>query len=214
MPEMNARRFTFFLTLIYSIWNPLCGQSSAYTLVHEEDHHIPIFQNDQIRVLNVRASQGDTTAFHRHCNPILYITLEGTTVSLKEPTTSWKKTELPSGWIGQDIYHSDSCFVHRFAIPGQGRLHIVAVEALKHTEEVSLSTDPIHSEEGFSVYEIGLSHLGEMIEVSIPIILVETSCNRECKVEVINSEKLSKELLQKHNAYAVFFKKPDIPVIE
>jgi len=207
MPEMNALRIVFFLVLGSAICNSLHGQNTAYVPVHEEAYHVPIFENDQIRVLNVRASQGDTTAFHRHCNPILFITLEGTTVSLKEPTKSWIQAELPKGWIGQDIYQSDSCFAHRFAIPNKGRLHIVAVEALKKIENVALSSTPIHSEEGFSVYAIELSHLSEIEQISIPIILVEDVCEDECSVTVVSSGKLSNKLLKKHKAYAVFFEK-------
>ena len=213
MPENTRKAFVFFL-LMTLLCHTIYSQSEDYPFVHEEEFHQPIFENDQIRVLNVRASYGDTTAFHRHCNPILYVAIEGTTVSLKEPTNSWKKAELPKGWIGQDIFQSDSCFVHRFAIPVEGRLHIIAVEALKNTDEISLSSAPIHREEGFSVYKIELPQLGEIDQISIPIIMVESSCKGECKVEVIDSNKLSKELLQKQKAFVVFFENPDLELNE
>jgi len=207
MPEKNALRIVFFIVLGSLSCSSLYGQSTAYVPVHEEYYHVPIFESDQMRVLDVRAYQGDTTAFHRHCNPIIYITLAGTTVSLKEPRKSWVQAELPEGWIGQDIYQSDSCFTHRFAIPDERRLHIVAVEALKNTDHVSLSSAPVHSEEGFSVFEIGLPQLSEIKQAAIPIIVMDSPCSEECEVDVIDSKELSKQLLKKHKAYAVFFER-------
>ncbi|MCZ4408825.1 hypothetical protein O3Q51_08405 [Cryomorphaceae bacterium 1068] len=209
MPENTRMPFIFFLVITFSSNNAF-SQSDKYPLVHKEEFHQSIFENDQLRVLNVRASNGDTTALHRHCNPILYLTLQGVTVSLEEPAQPWKNVKLPTGWIGQDIYKSDSCFVHRFAIPEEGRLHIVAVEALKNTDAISFSSDPIHNENGFSVYKIELAQLAEVARLSIPIILVESSCDEECSVEVVSSNMLSKRKLQKHTAYAVFFKMIDV----
>ena len=211
---MAALRIVFFVVFDFLIWNPLYGQDDAYVPVYEETHHAPIFHNDQIRVLNVRASGGDTTAFHRHCNPILYITLEGTTVSLKEPAQSWKSAKIPAGWIGHDIYKSDSCFVHGFAIPDKGRLHIVAIEVLKNTDVIPISSIPIYNEGGFSVYKIELAQLPEVVKVSTPIILAETFCSGECKAKVIDSSKLSKVLLKEYRAYAVFFENAASQIME
>jgi hypothetical protein len=213
MPENTRMAIVFFLVITLSGINAF-SQSDKYPLVHEEEFHRPIFENDQIRVLNVRASKGDTTALHQHCNPILYLTLEGTTVSLKEPSESWKSANLPTGWIGQDIYKSDSCFVHRFAIPEEGRLHIVAVEALKNTDVISFGFDPIHSENGFSVYKIELAQLAEVALTSIPVILVEFSCIGECNVEVVSSNKLSEWKLHKNTAYTVIFANEEVKTKE
>ncbi|MFT4770594.1 MAG: hypothetical protein ACI9CP_001164 [Cryomorphaceae bacterium] len=205
MPEMIAQRLVLFLFVITVLQHSAFSQDSPYPFVHKEYFHEPIFENGQIRVLNVSASRGDTTAFHRHCYPILYITLKGTMVSLKEPSSKWKEVELPAGWIGHDLYQNDSCYVHRFAISGDGNLHIVAIEALEESEPISLGFAPTYMDEGFSVFEIDSSHLTEVTKSQIPIILIDRACSSKCKVKVIRSKKLSNRVLKKHKGYAVFF---------
>jgi len=203
MPEKSSREFVFFLLIINLLPISVSGQNSNYPPVHKEYYHTPVFENDQIRVLNVSASTGDTTALHRHCNPILYLTISGATVGLKEPSGPWRNVELPTGWIGQDIYHSDSCFVHQFAVIGEESLQIVAIEALANAKPLPFSFEPVHREEGFTLFEIDIYMLQEITRYSIPIILVEPAS--ENRVDVIHSDQLTKEAILEGKAYAVFF---------
>lgn len=204
---MTAKGIAFFMLLGSLISNPLFGQNTVYPLVHDEVHHVPIFENDQIRVLDVRASNGDTTDLHQHCNPILYITIKGATVSLKEPNGEWKQVVLPTNWIGQDIYKNDSCFVHQFAVASEEGLQIVAVEALSNTNFDFLPVKPVYQDEGFSLYEVGIAQLVEVIEYDIPIILIESTCADHCKLQVTTSRELSSKSLKENRAYAVSYLK-------
>lgn len=52
----------------------------AQVLVHEEPIHAPKFQNDQIRILNVKLAPGDTTQYHIHHTPSIFIYFTGTAV--------------------------------------------------------------------------------------------------------------------------------------
>ena len=68
------QRKLFFLLLILKLTN-LPGQVP----VHEEPRHHLVFQNKEIRILNVLIPPGDTTQYHIHTTPSLFIGLSGTT---------------------------------------------------------------------------------------------------------------------------------------
>jgi len=207
MPEMTAHKFVFFLLTSSLMLSELQGQISTYPFVHEEIHHKPVFENPSLRVLNVSASKGDTTALHRHCHPILFITAKGATVSLREPQGEWVEAVLPTGWIGQEIYTPDTCYVHQFSVIGKKGLQIVAIEALSDSKPPLLSLEPAYREDGFTLFEIESSHLQEIASGSIPIILVENSDENQGKVEVVSSDHLTKKVMVQRSAYAVFFQK-------
>lgn len=99
-------------------------------LVHEEPYHTPIFQNKHFRVLNVKASSGDTTLFHIHENDIAYITLSGSTVWLQELDKDGRTVDLPTDWIGSNVTHSKDPLIHRFANVGEANFHLLAIEIL------------------------------------------------------------------------------------
>ena len=50
----------------------------AQILVHEEPRHRPVFQNKEIRILNVRVAPGDTSLYHMHTTPSFFIRLTNT----------------------------------------------------------------------------------------------------------------------------------------
>lgn len=47
----------------------------AQVLVHEEPRHRPVFQNREIRILNVLVAPGDTSLYHIHNTPSFFIRL-------------------------------------------------------------------------------------------------------------------------------------------
>lgn len=66
-------RKLLFLVLILKLSN-----LSAQVPVHEEPRHHPVFQNEAIRILNVLLPPGDTSEYHVHTTPSLFIRLSGT----------------------------------------------------------------------------------------------------------------------------------------
>lgn len=51
---------------------------TAQVLVHEEPRHRPVFQNKEIRILNVLVPPGDTSQYHIHNTPSFFIRLSNT----------------------------------------------------------------------------------------------------------------------------------------
>ena len=72
--KLVLHRKLFFLVLILKLTN-LSGQ----VLVHEEPRHHLLFQNKEIRILNVLIPPGDTSQYHIHTTPSLFIRLTNTT---------------------------------------------------------------------------------------------------------------------------------------
>ncbi|ULQ51313.1 hypothetical protein [Flavihumibacter fluvii] len=72
--KSGLHRKIFLLVLIVKLTN-LHGQ----VLVHEEPRHHPVFQNKQIRILNVLILPGDTSQYHIHTTPSLFIRISSTT---------------------------------------------------------------------------------------------------------------------------------------
>lgn len=203
MPEKTTTGSLFFLLLILCLASN--SQDTELPAVHEEAFHQPVFENDFLRVMAVSAANGDTTDFHRHCLPIVYITVQGTLVELNEPDESWKQVELPTGWIGHDLYDSNSCYTHRFAISGSQNLQIIAVEGLNYSGKPDIKANPIYEQGGFTVYQIELSNAEIVKALNVPVILVGESGNDQLALRVIDSKLLSKRLLENQLAYVVFF---------
>ncbi len=76
--HLKLTNFTFpqqgVLLLLLLIQTPLYGQ----VLVHQEPRHHPIFENKEIRILNVLLPPGDTTLYHIHTTPSVFITFTTT----------------------------------------------------------------------------------------------------------------------------------------
>lgn len=71
--KLSFRCILFFLVLISNL-NAL----QAQILVHEEPRHRPVFQNKEIRILNVLVPPGDTSQYHIHNTPSFFIRLSNT----------------------------------------------------------------------------------------------------------------------------------------
>ncbi|HEX5667663.1 MAG TPA: hypothetical protein VFX73_02605 [Chitinophagaceae bacterium] len=54
------------------------GSAKAQVLVHEEPRHRPVFQGQGVRILNVVLPPGDTTQYHIHQTPSVFIFLSNT----------------------------------------------------------------------------------------------------------------------------------------
>ena len=50
-------------------------QDEKVVPVHQEPRHHLVFDSDAIRVLDIQITPGDTTLFHTHSNPILYVNM-------------------------------------------------------------------------------------------------------------------------------------------
>jgi hypothetical protein len=57
--------------------------------VHEEPRHRPVFETAGTRVLDVQIPPGDTTLFHTHSDPILYVTMSSSQTRSQNAGAEW-----------------------------------------------------------------------------------------------------------------------------
>ena len=126
--------------------------------------------------------------------------------NLNEPKKEWTSVELPTGWIGHDIYSSDSCFAHRFGVTGKNSLQIIAVECLMPMNKPRLSFSPIYESNGFTVYRLHRKNLNEIrsLEPQTPVIIAKRSGSADYSLRVVGNEKILSENLSDSSAYLVF----------
>lgn len=97
-------------------------------LIASPEHHSLLFENDHVRVLDVRIEPGETTAVHTHCWPgVLHI------VSRSDFVRRSDKGEITLDTRGmpqsdQDIVWTDPLSPHSLENVGDRSIHIIAVE--------------------------------------------------------------------------------------
>ena len=150
-------------------------------LVHEEPHHIPIFENKAVRVLNVWANPADTTQFHKHINDIAYFVLSGSTLFLEELSENSREVELKTGWVGSNITHRKDPLIHRFANIGDRAFRLLGVELLtdKYLEKSFTSFEKVlHENDRFSVQEVKNGEFVSSVPMVVFFINSERTLNR------------------------------------
>ena len=70
---------------------------SIYTVaqvpVREEPRHKPVLENEYFRLLDVWLSAGDTTMYHIHATPSLFVILSSTRTASQMKDSSWGSEE-------------------------------------------------------------------------------------------------------------------------
>ncbi len=96
--------------------------------VYQEPFHHLVYENSEIRILDVRLLPGDTSAWHIHQDAITYIGLEGSRIWLDVPGEHPRSVYLPDDFWGGDIEYPEKSFVHRIANVGFQPFRLMAVE--------------------------------------------------------------------------------------
>lgn len=119
--------------------------------VYEEPHHHLIFNNDDIRILDVRLQPGDTSAWHVHSHAITYIGLEGSRIWLDVPGEHPRSVYLPDDFWGGDTEYPETNFVHRIANVGFQPFRLMAIEHLQPRRDIQFATDDLEDWESMDV---------------------------------------------------------------
>ena len=123
--KSNYRILGFFLLFIYKF-----SISQAQVPVHEEPRHHPVLQNKEIRLLNVIIPPGDTSQYHIHNTPSIFIFFTTTATG----SQLQGKTALPGKSIaGRILFEnlaSPNIRVHRVWNADKDTFHVMDVELL------------------------------------------------------------------------------------
>src|SRR6186997_2084863 len=89
---MKSKIF-FFLTIT------LTGSLllTAQVQVSNEPRHKKVFENNYIRLLDVWLQPGDTSLFHIHSTPSVFLYFSGNTIGTQEKDGDWVKEKTVAG---------------------------------------------------------------------------------------------------------------------
>ena len=114
-----------FSILIISIFS--CLSLSAQVPASEEPRHKPVLQNKYLRLLDVWMQPGDTSLYHIHTIPSLFLPLSNTTVGSQIMGQAWANEKFI---IGKAWYRSflQDTLVHRVTNLSNTTLHVTDLE--------------------------------------------------------------------------------------
>lgn len=140
------------LLLIFFICLQISLSGQEHMPVHKEPYHKTVYQSDEFRVIQLKMAKGDTSQIHSHRYPILYITLQGTTMWLDEIDKGDRTVGLPTGWIGSDNYSTKDPFIHRISVAGEDSLLLTAV--IRYQEnQLPADSSAVYADDGFQVFQ-------------------------------------------------------------
>jgi quercetin dioxygenase-like cupin family protein len=97
--------------------------------VREEPRHKPVIVNEYFRVLDVNIPPGDTTLFHIHETPSLFVRFTNTYVAVQVKDSAWsKKNRSTKGSADYDYFGYSR--VHRVANQDRENYHVTDIELL------------------------------------------------------------------------------------
>ena len=101
----------------------------AQIQVSEEPMHKIAVQNKYIRLLDVVINPGDTTLFHVHSTPSLFIYYTNSSIATQVKGAKWAKEQTVEGKVLFRFFSPDS-LVHRVANPDTLPMHVNDIEIL------------------------------------------------------------------------------------
>ena len=106
------------------------AEASVVVPVHEEPRHRLVHESPRVRLLDVVVLPGDTSLFHEHREPTLYVTLADALVVSQRPGHGWEQQRSGLRVLGEVTdrcdYFTDP-LVHRVRNDGPAPFHLLAV---------------------------------------------------------------------------------------
>jgi len=102
---------------------------SAQVQVREEPRHRPVFQNKYLRLLDVVLKPKDTSLYHIHSTPSLFVYLSGPLIATQIKGKDWVNEQTVAGKAWFRSFSPDS-LIHRVCNLDTFPLHVNDVEIL------------------------------------------------------------------------------------
>jgi hypothetical protein len=127
---MNKR---FLLTLLMCA---LLAVARSQVPVREEPRHKPVLQNKYIRLLDVWLPPGDTTMYHIHSTPSVFVVLSNTLTTSQTKGATWTSDRSAAGKTWYRSFLNDT-LVHRVANIDTVSFHVNDIEILSFFDSLS-----------------------------------------------------------------------------
>ena len=102
---------------------------TAQVQVSKEPHHKKVLENKYIRLLDVWINPGDTTLFHIHSTPSLFLHFTNTDVGSKIMGQGWTKNRNKMGTASYSSFANDT-LIHRVSNFDTSLFHVTDIELL------------------------------------------------------------------------------------
>ena len=154
----------------------LAAQLNAQVPVREEPMHHPVLQNKYVRLLDVWIPPGDTSLFHIHATPSLFIELSNGILGSQIKGAGWVNDKAIAGKTWYRSFKHDT-LVHRVCDPDSSPLHLNDIEILSSYRSnklrplKSLPLPLLYENERAFAYQLNNSSLnGEVIKDRGPMV--------------------------------------------
>lgn len=114
--------------------------SSAQVQVRDEPRHHNVFENDVIRILDVYLGPGDTTLYHLHNTPSVFIILSNCIVSSQLPGGQPQKGANLTGIVSFDSINPAR--IHRVWNEGTSWFHVMDIELTSKSQKNNIPVLP------------------------------------------------------------------------
>ena len=118
-------RYIFILTVLFCAF-----QLHAQVLVHQEPRHHPVFENGKIRILDVHLPPGDTTQYHLHHTPSLFLFFSNTKIVTQLQGSEPTEGSTTAGKMLYENLASPHTRIHRVWDIDTSELHVMDIELL------------------------------------------------------------------------------------
>jgi hypothetical protein len=109
---------------------------TAQVAVRDEPRHHPVLQNKYIRLLDVWLPPGDTTLFHIHATPSLFVILSNTITGSQIKDSAWSNGLSKAGTTWYRSFSPD-ILTHRVCNPDTVMFHVNDIELLSQYNPTS-----------------------------------------------------------------------------
>jgi quercetin dioxygenase-like cupin family protein len=138
---------------------PTAAQKETIVPVHQEPRHRMVFESPGLRILDVQIPPGDTTLFHTHSDPILYVTMSSSTTRTQALGGAWNGTpasgpaasgpftlapSTPPGRMMSTTTYAERALTHRVSNVGDTLFRLIA------TTNASAGDDSTQPSPGFA----------------------------------------------------------------
>lgn len=120
-----------WLNLHLLLYTCLFSISPVYSQVQasQEPNHRPVLENEYIRVLNVWLQPGDTTEFHIHSTPSMFLHLTSTDIATQIEGEEWMLDKNVAGKVSYRSFSPD-ILIHRVTNRDTSLFHVTDMELL------------------------------------------------------------------------------------
>ncbi|MEY8022168.1 hypothetical protein AB8P51_15145 [Muriicola sp. SD30] len=121
---------TFLLTSCSGRGDKKGNSNNEFVEVYEEPSHQLVFEHKDFKIMDIQIKPGDTTLFHRHKNPMFYVSLgwqENASQLLNAKWIQGDSEEWPTGEMDVDSSYLTNPIIHKVTNVGTKPSRLIGI---------------------------------------------------------------------------------------